>query len=291
MTAPTNTQTCYRHPDRVAGIRCQRCDRPICPDCMHTASVGFHCPECSAQGRQREYRGIPSLRQRPVVVFVLIALNVAAYVAAAATSGSGPWTDGGRALALRGWGRGLDVDGLMLGSFVPEEPWRLVTGGFLHAGLLHIALNMWVLYILGSILEPAIGRARFAAVYATSLLAGSLGVVLVDPRAPTVGASGAVYGLMGALVVLALDRGMDLRRSGLLGTIGINLAITFLIPGISIGGHLGGLAGGALAGLLVTKGAKALGPRGGQLAVAAVLVLGVACAGVAYGLMQARYGV
>ena len=122
--------------------------------------------------------------------------------------------------------------------------WRIVTGGFLHENLLHIGFNMWVLYYLGMMLEPAIGRLRFGMVYAVSLLAGSFGALLVSPHGSTVGASGAIFGLMGAAAVEMRARQIPLMQSGVGGLILINLIISFTIPGISWGGHIGGLIGG-----------------------------------------------
>jgi membrane associated rhomboid family serine protease len=249
----TAVQTCYRHPDRRAGVVCQRCDRPICPDCMQQASVGFHCPECTKQGGQKVLRA-SQLRNPAVLTNVLIALNVAVFVA--------------------GFGAGLEtkdrfiLDGGLVGEainpFTAElvgvahgEWWRIISSGFLHANLIHVGMNMLVLYQLGNLLEPALGRVRFALVYVVSLLAGGLGVLLIEPNGFTVGASGAVFGLMGAAVAAMRSRGIDPFATGLGGTIVLNLIITFAIPGISIGGHVGGLIGGFLAGHLLLD----VGPR------------------------------
>lgn len=289
MTAPAHVRTCYRHPDRVAGISCQRCDRPICPQCMHQAAVGFHCPECSQRGAQREYRGIGALRQRPLVTQILIGLNLLVFVADLATGSSQPWSRGGRFLAQYGW-NGVEADGVLIGSFVPEEPWRLLTGGFLHANLLHVGFNMWSLFVLGSVLEPILGRTRFAVLYGACLFTGSLGVVLASPLDPTVGASGAIFGLMGALLVVARDRNVDLMRSGLLPIVGFNLLYTFVVPGISIGGHLGGLVGGVVLGLVVTQGPRLWGRREAVVSSAVIAAVGVASVVVAFVLMQGRYG-
>ena len=131
------------------------------------------------------------------------------------------------------------------------EYWRIVTSGFLHAGFLHLLFNMFALYVLGGMLEPAVGRLRFGVIYFVSLLAGSFGALLLEPTGPTVGASGAVFGLMGAAVVVMRNRGVNPMESGLGVWIGLNLLITFTIPGISIGGHIGGLVGGALAAFIL----------------------------------------
>lgn len=295
MTAPTNVRTCYRHPDRLAGITCQRCDRPICPACMNQASVGFHCPDCAKTGRQRVYQGAASWTTRPIVTQVLIGINVLAYVAMVATNGLEPFTAGGRYMVGRGsLEGGLFLDGALLGAITSEEPWRLVTSGFLHApfpyGLLHIGLNMLALFRLGQMLEPALGRARFLALYAVGLAGGSLGVVLVDPGQLTIGASGAVFGLMGGAVMVARDRNVDLWRSGLIQTIGLNLLFTFSISFISIGGHVGGLVGGFVGGAVVTQGARLVRARGEALSAGVAWVLAVLALVVAYALMAGEYG-
>jgi membrane associated rhomboid family serine protease len=275
--APVDTavQTCYRHPDRRAGVVCQRCDRPICPDCMRQASVGFHCPECTKSSGQKVVRAA-QLRTRPVVTNVLIALNVAVF---AAGLGGGLRTtdsmtvDGG----LIGVGR-LSTGELI--GVAEGEWWRTITSGFLHANFIHIGFNMFILYQLGNLLEPALGRLRFGLVYAVALLSGSLGVLILDPNHLTVGASGAVFGLMGAAVAAMRARGIDPFATGLGGTIVLNLALTFAIPNISIGGHVGGLIGGFICGhLLVDVGPRYL--KDPTLVLGAAGVLGAAVFGAA----------
>jgi membrane associated rhomboid family serine protease len=295
MTAPAHVRTCYRHPDRAAGITCQRCDRPICPACMQQASVGFHCPECAASGAQREYRGLGALRARPIVTQVLIAINVVAFVAMQVTRTLAPSSTYGRAIAAQTPNRGLFADGALWGPAVPDEPWRLLTGGFLHSndipfGILHLGMNMWILWVFGRMLEPALGRTRFLALYFAALFGGALGVVLLDPRSLTIGASGAIFGLFGAAFVVARDRGIDIRQSGLIQLLVLNLVITFGFAGfVSVGGHLGGLAGGALAALVLVEGAKRLGSRGELVAVLVTVGLTLVFAGVSYGLMVQEY--
>jgi membrane associated rhomboid family serine protease len=240
---PVVQTTCYRHPDRVAGVTCQRCDRPICPQCMVQASVGFQCPECTHRNPERviSSRSMWAGANDPVVTKVLIGLNVAAFLLMAALGGSATSPQGG-----------VYENGVIWGPLVADgEWWRVVTGGFLHAGVLHLGMNMFLLWLLGKELEPALGRARFALVYAVSLLGGALGVLVVSPNSPTLGASGAIFGLMGALVVLQLRARQNPWNTGIGGLIVINVVITFLIPGISIGGHLGGLIAGAAAGAVV----------------------------------------
>ncbi len=295
MTAPTNVRTCYRHPDRVAGISCQRCDRPICPSCMHQASVGFHCPECARAGQQRVYQGAASWTTQPIATQVLIVVNVLAFIGMLATRSLEPFTAGGRIIALQRGDFGFFADGSLFGPFVPEEPWRLITGGFLHSndipfGFIHLGMNMYFIWILGQMMERALGRTGFVALYAAALMGGSLGVMLLDPDALTVGASGAAYGLMGAAIVVARERNLDLMRSGLVTTLGINLLLTFSIPGISIGGHLGGLVAGGVAGLILVEGGKRMGARGAQVAAALTAVLAVVLGLAAYLVMVGEYG-
>ena len=208
---------------------------------MTPASVGFHCPECTRSGSQRVYTSRTLPGSRPIVTLVIIGINVAVFVVGLAQGGS------------FGTGRGtLFANGALFGPLVDEgEWWRLFTSGFLHLGLAHIALNMLVLYLLGPQLEMALGRVAFSVLYLMSLLAGSLGVLVADPLAPTVGASGAVFGLMGAFLVAHRAQGVSPWQSGIGGLLLINLVLTFLLPGISIGGHVGGLVGGLIGGALL----------------------------------------
>ena len=235
-------ETCYRHPDRETGVSCSSCGRPICPECMTPTPVGMRCPECSKQ--KTKVKTARTMYADPTLTYVLIGINVVIML--------GEMFSGASAAGGSFGGSELVARGALFGPAVADgELWRLVTAGFLHAGLLHLLFNMYVLYILGTMLEPAIGRLRFALIYFVSMLCGSFGALLLDPNAFTVGASGAVFGLMSAAVVVMRNRGVDPMQSGLPLWIGINLVITFAIPGISIGGHLGGLAGGALVALLL----------------------------------------
>lgn len=245
--------TCYRHPNRETGVSCSKCGRPICPDCMTPTPVGMRCPEC-ARERTKVTRGAvaPSHHDAPAT-YVLIALNVAAFLAEVAGGGGG----------LSPRGSSLLFDFGLYGPFVSEGEWyRLLTSGFLHISLIHIGFNMFALYFLGRILEPGIGTPRFVALYLASLFAGSLGATLLSPDTLTIGASGAVFGIFGATFVIARHRGI----AGLASSVGIilllNLAITFGNPEISIGGHLGGLVGGVLCALFIVAGERGyLGER------------------------------
>ena len=235
-------ETCYRHPDRETGVHCSNCGRPICPDCMTSTPVGMRCPECA---RQRvKVRGIAASRDEPVLTYILMGICIAAFVGEVAGGASATGTSFG--------GSRLFEEGALSGPAVASgDYWRVVTAGFLHAGFFHLLFNMFSLWILGSLLEPAIGRVRFALIFFVSVLAGSLGALLVDPNSLTVGASGGIFGLMGAAVIVLRNRGINIMESGLGLWIGLNLLLTFTVSGISIGGHIGGLIGGALAALVL----------------------------------------
>ncbi len=243
--------TCYRHPDRETGVSCSSCGRPICPDCMTATPVGMRCPECSRQRTKvRTSESIRSVgRGRIPVTMALIIVNVFMYLLEIAGGSGGLNGANGSIvanLALLGHREfaGINVPGL---GVAEGEYWRLVTGGFLHASILHIGFNMYLLYILGQLLEPAIGSVRFAVIYGVSLLAGSFGSLLLEPEVITVGASGAIFGLMGAAFFEMRNRGMNPFESGIGFLILINLALGLFLNNISIGGHLGGLVAGALA--------------------------------------------
>jgi membrane associated rhomboid family serine protease len=237
-------QTCYRHPNRETGVSCSNCGRPICPECMTSTPVGMRCPDCARQTTKvRVGAGAfsPTAGKMPATI-ALIAINVLVFVIELAGGGTGSFSGGGTVINDAGL-RGPDV--------ANGDWWRVITGGFLHAGFLHLLLNMYVLYVAGSILEPGIGTPRFLGIYFVSLIAGSLGALLVDPNALTVGASGAIFGLMAAVVVIARGRGMEQIASQFGLFIVLNLVLTFSISGISVGGHIGGLIGGFMAALLV----------------------------------------
>ena len=254
--------TCYRHPSRETGVSCSNCGKPICPDCMTATPVGMRCPDCA--GRRQRVQTLRSMHVDPTVTYVLIALCVLMFLGSGASLGSGGSTRVYFDLSLTG----PDVsDG---------QYWRLITAGFLHSGLLHIGFNMYILYWLGTMIEPSLGHARFLALYLTSLVAGSFGALLVSPDARTVGASGAVFGLMGAAFVMQRARGIDPMQSGIGPVILFNLVLSFVIPNISIGGHIGGLVGGAAAGFAMEW---LTGRRPGLAApIAACVAIGAAAA-------------
>ncbi len=264
----TGTPTCYRHTDRETYIRCQRCERPICPDCMREAAVGFQCPTCVAEGAKSTRSGrTPYGGQRSgnpgLTSMVLIALNAAVFLLLVGTGGSRSEWFARLALLAKGhcipqghpnqffpnatsesvcavYSGGQWVPGVADGAY-----WQLVTSAFTHVEIWHIGFNMLALWFLGPQLELAIGRLRFLALYLLSALAGSAVVYwLSDPMVPTLGASGAVFGLMGALLVLAYKVGGNTQQ--ILIWLGINAVITFTFPNISWQGHLGGFLGGVL---------------------------------------------
>jgi membrane associated rhomboid family serine protease len=241
-------QTCYRHPNRETGVSCSNCGRPICPDCMTPTPVGMRCPECANQ-RTKVVRGVgeASLLSSAPATFVLIALNVIVFLAEIANGSGGLMTIRGSSIVL---------DYGLYGHAVDEgELYRLVTSGFLHAGLLHIGFNMFALFFLGRILEPSVGTLRFLAVYFASLFGGAFGALLLSPDALTIGASGAIFGIFGATFVIARGRGFDSVASSIGAILLINLA--FSVGGashISLGGHLGGLAAGLICGAVIILG-------------------------------------
>lgn len=277
MTSPEFTRNrdnfCYRHPDRQSFVLCQRCLRTICPECQTQGAVGVICPECMAEQRREQ---TPAQRQaqrrwgrgpapvavrggQPVVTYSIIGITAAAYVLSLFTG-----------QLLPQW---LAFNGVFLypqysGTF---EPWRLWTGALVHSSLWHVGLNMLSLWMIGRILEPLLGRWRFLALYLIGALGGSVGVALLDLGGWVVGASGAIFGLFGALVIIARHLGANL--TGILIVLGINLAIGF-IPGMGISwqAHVGGLVAGALAGLVFAR-TRRPNQRGLQIGLLTLLVV------------------
>lgn len=260
---------CYRHPDRETGVSCSSCGRPICPDCMTPTPVGMRCPECANQRTKvvRNPGGAPEsgLMGAPVT-YVLIAINVVAYLIELGSGGGG--------LTI-GTGNSVMVDFGLFGPFVAEGEWyRMVTAGFLHASIFHIGFNMFLLFLLGRMLEPSLGTPRFVVLYFASLLCGSFGALLIEPNALTVGASGAVFGLFAAGFLLARERGMNTLAGELGILIVLNLVFSFR-PGVSVGGHLGGLVGGAICAAVIIAGARGmLGSRHRLVEYAAMIAVG-----------------
>jgi membrane associated rhomboid family serine protease len=294
MTQPpaVGAPVCYRHPSRETYVRCTRCDRPICPDCMTEASVGHQCPECISQGRrtQRSARtafGGTAAGQQGTVTKILIAVNVAVAIlgvlvsGAKAAVGGGLFTGAGAIQAygaviahtvyLSPDGRAFDqpVAGAQAIPGIDDGAWyRLITAMFIHYGLLHLLLNMWALWILGRQLEAVLGRGRFLALYLLAGIGGNVAAYLFSPNALSAGASTALFGLFGAYAIVVRRLGGSL--ASVLPILVINLIITFTIPGISIAGHLGGLVTGAMVGA-----GLAYAPRNARNQVQAAVIVGV----------------
>jgi membrane associated rhomboid family serine protease len=260
--AEIDSEYCYRHPDRQSFIHCQRCGRTICPQCQTQAAVGVQCPECVREGRKQVAASRPGLAARfigggstPVVTYLLIAVCVVIYLV--------QWLSGGA--LTNAW--------VLDPSRIASQPWRLLTSAFLHSTsfIPHLLLNMYALFIFGPPLERFLGRARFLALYLVGAVGGSAGVVLTYQLAiatnggsakwldgllapaPALGASGAIFALMGALLVLR--RAMGLQLMQILIVVGINVAFGFIVRGIAWQDHLAGLGvGAAIAGVyLVTR--------------------------------------
>lgn len=289
---PAGTPVCYRHPGRETYIRCNRCDRPICPDCMREAAVGHQCPECVAEGRrtQRQTRtafGGSTLGRQGYVTITLIAANVLMLLLSLASS-----RNPGGAVAGGGLGGLLGGDTPLMdklavigqcgdprvGPLAPcgvadGEYYRLFTAMFMHYGALHLLMNMYALWILGRSLEAFLGPVRFLALYLVAGLGGNVAAYVFQPGALSAGASTAIFGLFAALFLVL--RKLGLNAAAVLPIIIVNLVFTLTVPGISIAGHLGGFVVGGLIGA-----GLAYAPKEGRSAVqAATMVIAVLALG------------
>ena len=268
--------TCYRHPGRETALHCSNCGRPICAECMTHAAVGIRCPVCAGKATPLQRAGF-TMPHAPLVTYSLIMVNVAIFALTNQVGGGGGAFGFGSA-DLNSLGQRL----VLFGPAVAHgQDYRLLTAAFIHYGVLHIAVNMYALFILGTAFERYAGHLRFAVVYFTAALAGSFGALILTPHSATAGASGAIFGIMGALLVFERQRGIALMQSPIVGWIVINLIITVSIPGISIGGHVGGLIGGGLAGFALSdygRSHMAYGRLGvlPVLGVAAIVIASVA---------------
>ena len=277
---------CYRHPERETYVSCSECGRGICPDCMSYGPVGIRCPDHATTGgraaapRRAARSATRSLSAHgPFITYALIGINVALFVLELATGGQ-----------LNGTGSWLYENGVLVSTAVDSsgqvvgvsegEWWRLVTATFLHYGPLHLGMNMLVLWFIGPPLEEYFGHWRYLLVYLVSGLAGSAGALIWSPNALTVGASGAIWGIMGAALVLEARR-IWVFGGQAMGLVVFNLAITFLIPGISIGGHIGGLIGGGLCALAFSSFRRSPAIATLSMAVVGVVSVGLAVAQVA----------
>ena len=263
---------CYRHPDRETGLSCSECGRPICVDCMTVAPVGIRCPEhagarpraVAAATRPASVAGktvrrtaarhgyvIPEFSVTRLLVIANVAVYLLELLTGSGINGDSGWIFQHGALVING-----RYFGHQLGAFPPGYPlgtvglehgewWRLITAAFLHYGPIHLGMNMLALWWLGQPVEAALGRTRYLLIYFTAGLAGSTGALLLNPNDVTVGASGAIFGILGALFVLEYHAtGRVVGQAMTL--IVINIAFSFAVPNISIGGHLGGLVAGVL---------------------------------------------
>jgi membrane associated rhomboid family serine protease len=277
---------CYRHPDRETGLSCSECGRPICTDCVTFAPVGLRCPDHAASGGgapkvQRQIQRVArGARVRPtdaIVTKILVGLNVIVYLITVA-QGSG----------LNDPGGSLFYKWVLFGPAVDHgDWWRLITSAFLHASVIHIAFNMLALWWLGAPVEMALGRVRFIGLYLVSGLAGAAGALVANPNAVTVGASGAIFGLLGAGLILEWQATGSIAGN-YLTLILINLAISFAVPGISIGGHVGGLIGGILATLAFARFGRGHAAYGRLGVVGAVSLIAIAVGSVLISYLKVR---
>ena len=294
--------TCYRHPDRPTGLSCSECGRPICTDCMTPAPVGLRCPDHSGKpqgvrritaGAERAVTGVGSRRVN-LVTMILVGINIAVYLLELAlggtVQGTSNWLFSHGALVLNGVYGGENVfavpahvvvpPGVTLVGIAHGEWWRLITAAFLHYGPFHLFMNMLGLYWFGSLLEQRIGSGKFLLLYLVSGLAGSAGgagAVFVSPNVVRVGASGAIFGILGGLFLLE-RRGNIATGGQIAGLIVINLIFTFALAShISVGGHVGGLIGGFVLMLLLVH-----FRRSTALAIASSIVVGIVAVAVAY---------
>jgi membrane associated rhomboid family serine protease len=243
---PAPPETCFHHHGRETGRHCTRCGRPACSECLRQAAVGSQCWECIKAARpptaERVRRTLAAKPQ--IATQILIAANVAMFV----------YTNGfdGRASNPH-----LQRYGAVTLFIAHGDWWRLVTSGFIHFGVAHIFFNMFVLYIVGNVLEPIVGPWRFSAIYFASLLAGSLGAMLAEGVLVLGGgASGAVFGVAGAATVIMARRGVRFWDTGFGPLLLINLGFDLFLTGVSIGAHIGGLVGGALIGYVMVETSK-----------------------------------
>ena len=276
-TEQTQSMTCYRHPGTETAVSCSNCGRPICTECMVFASVGIKCPECAGQPagvkkattRVRQSAGVAT---GAIVTKALLALNLGIFLMQISQGD----IDGVESTVFR--------EGALYGPLVADgEWWRIVTAGFLHIGPIHILFNCLMLYWFGTPLETLLGRGRFLAIYAISILAGSAGALVFAPIDVTVGASAGVFGILGAGLVLE-RRGIDVFGGAALAVVVFNLALTFILNNISIGGHIGGLVGGALAIFILSRfgQAHAAYARLTVTTVGGLVLLAVASVAIAY---------
>jgi membrane associated rhomboid family serine protease len=255
-TGSSSVPVCYRHAGQETYVRCLRCNRPICPDCMNEAPVGFQCPQCVGAGNRtvRQARtafGSSLHGERGYATIALIAVNVLVFVGTLVLGGTQAAIGQGSNLLFAPSTEVSSLLGVSPPAVAHGEYWRLFTAMFIHFGVLHIAMNMWALWILGRYLERALGPARFTALYFLCGFGGNCAIYLFSSTSSLAGgASTALFGLFA--VMFLVNRKLGLSNHGLIVLIVINLVLTFAVPNISILGHLGGLVTGAMAGFGVT---------------------------------------
>ena len=276
--APPVLPRCYRHPNMPTGRSCTRCGRPACGDCLQAVTIGSQCPDCikasrpPATVRAKDWNA----SQDALITRIIMALNVAVFVWVLI----GDTSSAGFCSSISPREVELGLNKLLL-SF-NHEWYRLITSGFLHFGILHIAMNMYLLFQLGKLLEPPLGRLRYGLLYFACLLGGSLGVLVLEGSSTGLhgGASGAVFGLMGAAAIGMQRRGINIFQTGLGATLMINLLLTFTIPGISIGGHIGGIVMGAICGSIMLPPPQQKQPPWLGYAVPTIAIIGSVIASV-----------
>jgi membrane associated rhomboid family serine protease len=278
----TQTQVCYRHPRTETAVSCSNCGRPICTDCMVFSAVGIKCPECAgtpagAKRAKTKVRTAAGTGTGFIVTNALIVINVIAYLAQA--SGSGSLGNPAGEVFQQGY--------LSAAAVADGEWWRLVTNEFLHGNPIHLFFNMLMLWWFGRPLEALLGRGRFVAIYFLSILAGSAGALLVSPDRATIGASGAVFGILGAGLVLERNR-IDVFGGSALFIVLLNLAFTFAVTYVSIGGHVGGLIGGALTVLVLSRFGKGHAVYGRFDLVSAAGLVGIAVVSIVLAYLRVR---
>ena len=289
MAEPGTTQrtVCYRHPRVETGLSCVTCERPICTDCLVQGPVGHRCPECAGvpAGPRRQVRKVAKASERAptgIVTYTLIVLNVVVFVAQLLSAGDARGTSGE-----------IFQNGALYGPYVADgEWWRLITAAFLHGGLVHLAFNMLFLWWFGRSLEAFLGPGRYIGIYVVSALAGSAGSLLLAPTTPTVGASGAVFGILGAGLLLERGKGIAIFGGQALLLVVINLALSFVLASVSVGGHIGGLVGGALCMLALEHFGRhrPLLSREGAAALGTLVAIGLVSVLIAYAKVRGLAG-
>jgi membrane associated rhomboid family serine protease len=232
--------TCYRHSGRGTNVRCQNCGKPICGECMRDTPVGYRCPDCAPTSK-------PIFDDSMVMTKILLGICFAVYLVQVVIG----FSHHESGAILNTTNNSIFSEGALASTVVSgnHQYYRIITSGFLHAGLIHIALNSWFIWILGQLIEQAVGKLRFTLLFLVSMIGGSVGALALSAaNSPTIGASGAAFGLLGAALVMAKLRRNEQLAQQLLLTAVINFVLTLTISGISVGGHIGGFVTGLVCG-------------------------------------------